>query len=167
MARKSRGYVPLTYAEAVALVGEERLTRGQEGNTVDNWIARKSVPWDVVGPILAQMQDPQPAIKSKPEWLDPEWQATHAFTAMVEALRRLERIPPRGRGAWRTRIAWEAVLEASKAVRDIAGWGDAQWKMVHDKKLDHWLRPRPARRGEPETLTERLQIELGFSWEED
>ena len=109
---------------------------------------------------------PEPPQK-KNDWQDQEWQATHSFTAMVEALRRLERFSATDARAWQTRLAWEAVLSAAEIVLKIAGWTDAEWRRVYEEGLDHWLRPKRGRRSEQELLTERLQTELGFRWEEE
>jgi len=109
---------------------------------------------------------PEPPQK-KNEWQDQEWQAIHSFTAMVEALRHLERYPATDVRAWKARLAWEAVLSAAEIVLKISGWTEAEWRRVYEERLDHWLRPRRGRRSEQELLTERLQTELGFRWEED
>lgn len=123
---------------------------------------------------LADAKQERKPINNPPReiWQDPEWQETHSFTAMVIALRHLEAIPSANMRAWRTRVAWEAVMEASKFVRHIAGWGDEQWREIWDGRLDYWKEPEKMRaarpkRSEREALLRSLQVELGFTWDED
>jgi len=134
---------------------------------VSNW-KQRGVPAGLVLALLLERRTQElPEAPPVPEHLRKEWQATHSFTAMVEALRHLERIPPTDVRAWQTRLAWEAVLSAAEIVLKSAGWTEAEWRRVFEERLDHWLRPKRGRRSEQELLTERLQIELGFRWEED
>jgi transcriptional regulator with XRE-family HTH domain len=123
----------------------------------------KSIYW-----ILTGRQPSEPVPMQFQLWLDKEWQATHSFTALVEALRELEVIEPTNHlHAWLTRLAWEAVLAAADIVLKVHGkWSEANWKEIYDRRLDHWLRPKFGRRSERETLSQWLQVELGFPQEE-
>lgn len=164
--------VPFSTAASLA-GGITRLRRGVKASTFSNW-KKLGVPWNVLGPILLEQRTE--AVSSAvhetsvpyvaPEWQDREWQQTHAFTALVEALRDLERIPMTSVNAWRARIAWETVLSAGEVVRTLSSWKDRDWERIHRKGLDHWLRPKFGSRAERTMLKERLSIQLELE-EED
>lgn len=131
-----------------------------------NW-RRLGVPSHVIVRLLRQrspdLRAAEPFTAYRPNadlWLDPEWQATHTFTAMVYALRRLEKLPARGPQAWKTRVGWEAMMAGAKVLLAVAGWTDADWKELFERRADQWRRPKRGDRSEAETLSERLQIEL-------
>jgi hypothetical protein len=155
----------MSFSGAVSLVGETRLRHGTRPSTFATWKTR-GVPWNVLGPILlerimAEKAEPRPFVYHEP-WQDPEWRAVHSFTALVEALRRLEVIPLTGPSAWKGRVAWEAIAGASDFIQKVAEWKDRDWERIYRKKLDHWRRPKFGQKAEAETLAQWLQVELGF-----
>jgi hypothetical protein len=155
--------VPFEEAKSLA-GGEARLRRGIKPSTFSNW-KKLGVPWNVLGPILVERsassaQEPQPSYGEP--WADPEWQAIHAFTALVEALRQLDIIPTTSPSAWKGRVAWEAIAGASEFIQMVADWKDQDWERIYRKRLDHWRRPKFGQKAEAETLAQWLQVELGF-----
>ena len=140
------------------------------GHKTVDWILRGDAVAGVTGHDRAATYD---VVPPRPDWLNPEWQERRAFTAMVQALKELDRIPPQSLSAWRARVAWEAVIGASRVIRGVAGWDDSQdvgprpgrWRKIFEGPIDHWKVAKFGRRTEAETLKERLQIELGFDLE--
>jgi hypothetical protein len=113
---------------------------------------------------------PVAAPERKPDWLIPELQEIRSFTAMCYALRRIDKMPRTHPERWRYRVAWDAIVGVSKVLQQIANFTERDWRTIFEKKLDYWERPnemRKARRSEQETLSQRLQIELGFKRDKD
>lgn len=93
-------------------------------------------------------------------WLNKEWQETHSFTALIEALRELDRLALNSPRAWQARAAWEAVVGVSELVRRISGWTDHRWEAIYHAGLDHWLRPKYGKRTEAKMLRARFSRQL-------
>lgn len=94
----------------------------------------------------------------RPDHLTPELQEVRMFTALVEALRKLEAAPP-GAEPWRYWAAWKIVTGAARAVMELARWTDADWRRIFERKIDHWRRPARGPRPEAETFKEWLEVE--------
>ena len=144
---------------------------GVNEDTARRWISGDSSPQSeraVIGWISAGLSAPDGPTPETPqsEWLGTEWQSTHAFTSMVEALRELEKTDPKSLAAWKCRVAWEAVLGAADVVRKVYGWQDKDWERIYRRKLDHWLRPKFGKRPEEQMIHDWLQVELALPEEE-
>jgi transcriptional regulator with XRE-family HTH domain len=98
----------------------------------------------------------------RPVYERAEYHERRAFTALVDALRQLDRIDTRDPQAWRARIAWQAVVGASTIVRELAGWKDEDWKRLHDDRVDYWRKAPKWRRSEEKTAAEWMQRTFEF-----
>jgi transcriptional regulator with XRE-family HTH domain len=141
---------------------------GVDDSTVSRWLSgemrsrlEKAVRFAILSRVASKSEATDPP-QDKPIWMRAERRETRMFTAMVSALRRLERLSPKSPQAWKTRVAWEAMLGGSRIVLDLASWSDKDWRELFESGRDLWLRPEPGYRPEEETLRERLQSEIGF-----
>jgi hypothetical protein len=174
LARKSRAYGErLPWDEALRWFREDELRAAAKSvQGISNWKTLGVPSHAVVRLLRARRETPELIGTSKPsplpEHLDPEWQETHTFTAMVTALRKLEARYPLGSkspNAWRARVGWEAMMAGASTLLEVAGWTDDDWKKIMRDGEDLWKKPKPAKHSEAETLRERLQQEIGFTWE--
>lgn len=122
---------------------------GVAANTVQQWKSGDMVPNAAVAvktAILAGIQGPaippEPTAPEpqKPEHLRREFQRTHTFTMIVQAMWDLEKRSDEGDDeAWRRlRIIWNLLHSIRPLVEEIGGWTDDDWKRL--RGVDHWRR---------------------------
>ncbi len=102
-----------------------------------------------------------PAESPTPEWLAPKWQDEHCFTALVIALRRVDRNSTKGPNAWRAAAAWAAVINVARLLRQLDDrWTDNDWKRINLTPIDYWKKTEAVKRTESQTLSRWLQLNL-------
>lgn len=151
----------------------ERLPEGDVLDRISK-LSRLSPTWILTGAEADETESPymvreslvrestlreSPPSSPKPLHLRDEWQETHAFTAMVDALARLEETHDAHAVA-----AWEAIVGLSAAIRDLADWTDEDWKAILDNKRDHWRRLTRHRENDTIHTTLRGPVPMEFDW---
>jgi hypothetical protein len=164
-AKKSRTYgerLPWTDAEKVFDLAEMKRIAVTD-QSLSNW-RRTGVPSHAIVKILRARGTvtgtPPSEVTARPEHLRREFQRTHSFSLIVQAMWDLEQRSDDGdkEAARRLRAIWDLMHGVREVVSQVAGWTDEDWKRLIG--VDYWRRiTRKAESSIDEVLTELLRSE--------